>query len=113
MLEMIFCGVVVVFCGYLTYRLAKLEKFVFNRFTALSRKVVECEDDMKTLTEIVKSLHDEMGQIVEPSIKELKRAVDDLPLDQIQAVYDAEKEFQEGLNSILNYYGPRQGEHDK
>jgi hypothetical protein len=42
-------------------------------------------------------------------LNRLDKAVKDLPTDQIQAIYDSEKKFQDGLDSILNYFGPPEG----
>jgi hypothetical protein len=40
---------------------------------------------------------------LEESVAALTEAFDNLPLDQLQAVYESEKQFQEGLNAILTY----------
>lgn len=43
-------------------------------------------------------------------VDELRKDVDELPIDQLGAVYESEKQFQEGLSSILNYFGPAKGD---
>lgn len=37
---------------------------------------------------------------------QLEARLEELPTDQLQQIYDSEKQFQDGLNSILNYFGP-------
>lgn len=39
----------------------------------------------------------------------LQKQLDALPLEQIQTIYDSEKKFQDGLDSILSYFGPPEG----
>lgn len=38
--------------------------------------------------------------------EELRKDIDEFPIEQLQTIYDSEKQFQDGLNSILNYFGP-------
>jgi peptidoglycan hydrolase CwlO-like protein len=55
---------------------------------------------------------DDKIEALQKELDELKRKVEEIPVEQLQSVYDSEKQFQDGLSAIMNYFGPR-GENDR
>ena len=44
-------------------------------------------------------------------LRDIKKQLDGLPLEQLRAISDSEKRFQDGLDAILGYFGPVRGDH--
>lgn len=55
---------------------------------------------------------DDKIEALKKELEAVKKKVDEIPVEQMQAVYDSEKQFQDGLSAIMNYFGP-QGENDR
>lgn len=71
--------------------------------------------NFEALGELDAKISNETNDKIEALKKELeavKKKVDEIPVEQMQAVYDSEKQFQDGLSAIMNYFGP-QGENDR
>lgn len=66
----------------------------------------QTDTNFEALGELDKKIRSECDEL-DAKIEALKKQVAEIPVEQLQAVYDSEKQFQDGLNSILNYYGPR------
>jgi septation ring formation regulator EzrA len=75
------------------------------RCETAERKCRALEEKAKALETSNQSIYD-YSQKLGKAYKELADKVEELPLDQIQTIYDSEKQFQDGLNSILYYFGP-------
>lgn len=69
-------------------------------------------DEVAALAEAVAGL-EKRAAALEADAAKLKEQVDSIPVDQIQSVYDSERQFQDGLSAIMNYFGPAQGERDR
>lgn len=75
---------------------------------SVAYSIIRCETaerKCRALEEKAQAL-ETSSQKLGDAYKELADKVEELPLDQIQTIYDSEKQFQDGLNSILNYFGP-------
>ena len=60
-------------------------------------------DTLKAEIREAKETEERHNDAVLDQISKLALQVADLPLDQIQSIYDSEKAFQDGLNEIMTY----------
>lgn len=75
-----------------------------TNFEALGELDAKIRDETNDLDDKIEALKKELEAV--------KKKVDEIPVEQMQAVYDSEKQFQDGLSAIMNYFGP-QGENDR
>lgn len=50
---------------------------------------------------------DDKIEALKKELEALTKKVEEIPVEQLQSVYDSEKQFQDGLSAIMNYFGPR------
>ena len=65
--------------------------------------------DLRAMTDRVDAVENGVDEL-RKDVDKLRKDVDEFPIDQLGAVYESEKQFQEGLSSILNYFGPAKGD---
>jgi hypothetical protein len=75
-------------------RCEKLER----KAEALAEKMRETESCCERILEAYREMREKHDSLAEK--------VAELPTDQLEEIYNSEKKFQDGLNSILSYYGP-------
>lgn len=90
----------------------RLKKEMIERLGSAAASVAEIRKDQTAMGDNVDLVlwpevrkltgrQDEMKKKLEA----VEARMDELPTEQIQGIYDAEKQFQDGLNAILGYYG--------
>ena len=94
--------VIVGLCA-LTVTVNRLMDRLNGRLASLATSVT---DERKRIT----ALEDRVDLVIEPDVRRLEESardlakkVDSIPTEQIQTIYDSEKQFQDGLNAILGY----------
>ena len=95
-------------CEYVTFR--KLWDRFYDEIDELQDQDASNFEAYGELDEKIRNECNDLDAKIEKlkaQVEELKKQVAEIPVEQLQAVYDSEKQFQDGLNSILNYYGPR------
>lgn len=87
-------------------------------------EVEDLADEAETLTEFygeldtkIRNETDDLAKEIDKlkeSLKALEKKVGEIPVEQLQSVYDSEKQFQDGLNAIMSYgqqnFGLKTGE---
>ena len=76
-----------------------------------SRTAKKRIDDLELRIENVSKASEARSKTLSDCISTLSGRIDEFPIEQINSIYDSEKQFQDGLNSILGYFGPVKGEH--
>lgn len=102
-------------CVYVTIR--KLWYRFYEETDMLADQAETNTEALGELDKKIRSEADDLDEKIEKLKKELddlKKKVDEIPVEQLQSVYDSEKQFQDGLNAIMSYgqqtFGLRTGE---
>lgn len=95
-------------CVYITVK--RMWEQFYDQWDDLADQAATNFEALGELDKKIRTECDDLDDKIEALKKELEilqKKVEEIPVEQLQAVYDSEKQFQDGLNSILNYYGPR------
>lgn len=87
--------------------------WVYMTVSKLRSEMDDFADAAETLTEFcgeldakIRNEADELNKDIEKlrdELKDLEKKVSEIPVEQLQSVYDSEKQFQDGLNAIMSY----------
>lgn len=92
------------------WEIRKERRRAVSREAELTRRIDEARkaaqkrsDELEARLDDVTTKAQERWNTYLDQIAALSKTVAELPLDQLQEIYDSEKQFQDGLNAIMNF----------
>lgn len=73
-----------------------------EQMAKLSKAVADGRDNVSEYWNYVQKLGDAAKELADKCVA-LEKQVAEIPTDQLQEIYDSEKQFQSGLSAIMNY----------
>lgn len=87
----------------LSMDIIRLRKEFVERIGSLAKNVTELRKQHTVLEDKVELLIEPETWKLRDKFEELKAQVDEIPVEQINSVYESERQFQEGLNAIMGF----------